>query len=84
MNVYGRQEFEGKKVTQICYFVIFLMFYVRGESEVRRGTEERKNKAKNMEKKEEEEEEVARSRRVRIRADLHEVSSFYRHSWKIP
>lgn len=53
LNVYVRQEFEGKKVTQICYLCIFLMFYVRGESEARRDMEERKNKAKNMETKEE-------------------------------
>ena len=53
LNVYVRQEFEGKKVTQICYLCILLMFYVRGESEAWRGTEERKNKAKNMGKKEE-------------------------------
>lgn len=54
---------------------------MRGESEAKEGAEERKNKGKNKEKKKEgekgEEVDVAgRIRRiVRVRADLHMVSS---------
>ena len=69
------------------YICRFFIFHTRGESEVKGDIDKKKNKGKTKEEKEKEEEgeeveEVARRRRVR--ADFHEVSSFYRHSWKIP
>lgn len=58
-------------------------FHVRRKSEGKWDTEERKNKEKKKEK-EEEYEKVEVARRRGVRADLHEVSRFYRPRWKIP
>ena len=86
------KDLRVKKLTQVHYLCIFCRCCTRGESEVKRaqrrgrirrrrvrGRIRRRSRKSSKEKKRK-----RRRKRRRVRADLRDVSSFYRHSWKVP